>query len=120
MVKRLVNFCYAFLASAKDYEPTEDQWRALYRRASALKITSADREKAAGEMQAAQRERERELSAQSKREELDRVSDISQQPPVKLVKKLYTDMLVRYGGPEPRLYGQYNVRYRPDKELCKD
>ena len=69
------------------------------------------------------REREKEQSdqrnsAQSKREEIDRISDISQQPPAKLVKKIYTDMLVRYEGPEPRLYGHYNVRYRPDKEVC--
>jgi hypothetical protein len=50
MVKRLVNFCYAFLVSAKKYEPTEDQIWDLYRRASALKITSADREREVREM----------------------------------------------------------------------
>ena len=50
MVKELVNSCHAFLASAKKYEPTEDQLRDLYRRASALKITSADREREVGEM----------------------------------------------------------------------
>jgi hypothetical protein len=82
MVKRLVNFCYAFLASAKEYKPTEDQLRDLYRRVSALKITSADREREIEEMQAIQREREREQcnrreSDQSKREELSRVSGTS-------------------------------------------
>ena len=49
-----------------------------------------------------------------------RVSDINQQPPTKMVKKLYTSMLLRYKGPEPRSYGQYNDRYRPDKKVCKD
>ena len=60
MVKQLVNFCYAFLASANKYKPTEDQLRDLYRRVSALKITSADKEREVGEMQAIQRERARE------------------------------------------------------------
>ncbi len=60
MVKDLINFCYAFLASAKEYEPRDDQWKALFKRASALRISSTDMEKVAGEMQAAQRERERE------------------------------------------------------------
>ena len=60
MVKRLVNFCYAFLASAKKYEPTEDQLMGLWRLASTMKITSADKERQVREMQAAQRERERE------------------------------------------------------------
>ena len=82
MVKRLVNFCYAFLASAKEYEPRQDQWEALLKRAAALRITGADREREAGEMQAIQREREREQynrrdSNQSKREELSRVSGTS-------------------------------------------
>ena len=60
MVKDLINFCYAFLASANKYKPTSDQWEALFKRASALRISSTDMEKVAGEMQAAQRERERE------------------------------------------------------------
>jgi hypothetical protein len=60
MVKDLINFCYAFLASAKEYEPRDDQWKALFKRASALRISSTDMEKVAEEMQAAQRERERE------------------------------------------------------------
>ena len=60
MVKDLVNFCYAFLASAKEYEPRQDQWEALLKRATALRITNADREREAGEMQAAQRERLKE------------------------------------------------------------
>jgi hypothetical protein len=50
MVKRLVNFCYAFLASAKKYEPTEDQLRDLWNLASAMKITSADRGRQVREM----------------------------------------------------------------------
>jgi hypothetical protein len=45
MVKRLVNFCYAFLVSAKKYEPTEDQLMGLWRIASTMKITSADKER---------------------------------------------------------------------------
>jgi hypothetical protein len=58
-------------------------------------------------------------SAQGKREELDRVSGTSQQPPVKEVRRIYTELLVRYVGPVPKSYRQYNVRYRLDKELCK-
>ena len=50
MVKQLVNFFYAFLASANKYKPTADQWKALFKRASALKITSADMEREVGEM----------------------------------------------------------------------
>jgi hypothetical protein len=72
-------------------------------------------------MQAAQRERERELSAQNKREEVvGGVSDISQQPPGKEVKLIYRHQLLRYSGPEPRPLSQYKAKYRPDKELCKD
>jgi hypothetical protein len=84
-----------------------------------MKITSADKERQVREMQAAQRERERELSAQSKREESSRMSDTTQQLPVKVVRKIYTELLVRYVGPVPKSYRQYNVRYRLDKELCK-
>ena len=50
MGKDLVNFCYAFLASAKEYKPTSDQWEALFKRAAALKITGADMLREAGEM----------------------------------------------------------------------
>jgi hypothetical protein len=44
MVKDLINFCYAFLASAREYEPRDDQWKALFKRASALRISSTDME----------------------------------------------------------------------------
>jgi hypothetical protein len=47
------------------------------------------------------------------------MSDTTQQLPVKVVRKIYTELLVRYVGPEPKSYRQYNVRYRLDKELCK-
>jgi hypothetical protein len=44
MVKDLINFCYAFLASAREYKPRDDQWKALFKRASALRISSTDME----------------------------------------------------------------------------
>ena len=47
------------------------------------------------------------------------MSDTTQQPPDIVVRKRYIEMLVRYVGPEPKSYRQYNVRYRPDKEVCK-